>query len=112
MAAASIDTGKLVERGRQDLILCLVCEPTRPFEFILKSRGNDVYKEEHALGPRLAPGYIHGLSPVSPFHDVKDRNMLRQFPVGAFRVRICRRELCTRKARGERFLDLLCKILL
>ncbi|CAE7569541.1 Asphd2 [Symbiodinium sp. CCMP2592] len=33
---------------------------------------NDVYKEEHALGPRLAPGYIHGLSPVSPFHDVKD----------------------------------------
>ena len=58
-------------------MLCLVCKTYKALAFFTKSRGNDVYKEEHALGPRLAPGYIHGLSPVSPFHDVKDRNMLR-----------------------------------
>ena len=34
--------------------------------------GNDIFKEEHPSGSRLAPGYVENLTPVTPFHDVKD----------------------------------------
>lgn len=34
--------------------------------------GNDIFKEEHPRGSRLAPGYVENLTPVTPFHDVKD----------------------------------------
>jgi len=33
---------------------------------------NDIFKEEHPKGSRLAPGYVENLTPVTPFHDVKD----------------------------------------
>ena len=44
-----------------------------------RNSGNDVFKEEHELGPRLAPGYIAELSPVLPFHNVKDRGSRIRF---------------------------------
>lgn len=33
---------------------------------------NDIFKEELPSGSRLAPGYVENLTPVAPFHDVKD----------------------------------------
>ena len=34
--------------------------------------GNDIFKEELPSGSRLAPGYVENLTPVTPFHDVKE----------------------------------------
>merc|ERR1719171_2037097 len=33
---------------------------------------NEVFEEDGALGRRYSPGFVEGLNPIRPFHDLKD----------------------------------------
>eukprot|EP00933_Yihiella_yeosuensis_P019855 TRINITY_DN16017_c0_g1_i2.p1 TRINITY_DN16017_c0_g1~~TRINITY_DN16017_c0_g1_i2.p1 ORF type:complete len:436 (-),score=95.84 TRINITY_DN16017_c0_g1_i2:406-1713(-) len=40
---------------------------------------DEVKQETNSLGERFAPGYVEGLTPVSPFHDTKDYPFCAEF---------------------------------